>query len=169
MRRLPRLKVSYTKAASRGCMKISLVASIIGLRYTRRGGVSASVDIERSRRYHTLMRGKVCMQSEPSEALERMVWIIRSSHVMSHVRSQQDHPHHVHQHRAGDMGQGRARVHMRKRRFRAALLACSLASSTDSPSSYHNTHRPERWFKDTPGGNVASGVWGNVLNFMSFE
>lgn len=27
-------------------------------------------------------------------------------------------------------------------------------------------YRPERWFKDIPGGNVVPGVWGNVLTFI---
>jgi hypothetical protein len=26
--------------------------------------------------------------------------------------------------------------------------------------------RPERWFKDTTGGNIVPGVWGNVLSFL---
>ena len=27
-------------------------------------------------------------------------------------------------------------------------------------------YRPERWFKDIPGGNVVPGVWGNMLSFL---
>jgi hypothetical protein len=56
------------------------------------------------------------------------------------------------------MGGGRARVQVR--------TVQSSGPNHQSLTRLHVYDRLERWFSDTPGGNVVPGVWGNVLSFL---
>ena len=58
---------------------------------------------------------------------------------------------------------GRRRTRVQVRRVTHNAFEYGTHSLTRLRIYYY---RPERWFKDIPGGNSVPGVWGNMLSFL---